>query len=112
MKILWELEGGFVKDIRERMPEPRPAYNTVSTIVRILESKGFVKHETFGKSHKYLPAVSREKYSRFALKKLVKGYFEGSMSQMLSFFAKSENLSAQDLDELIDTLENKKDNRS
>ncbi|HEY0897063.1 MAG TPA: BlaI/MecI/CopY family transcriptional regulator, partial [Sphingobacteriaceae bacterium] len=75
MQVLWDLGSGFVKDVIDRLPDPKPAYNTVSTIVRILETKGFVDHEAFGKSHRYRPVISREQYKSFATEKLLSGYF-------------------------------------
>ena len=77
MQILWDIKGAFVKEVIERFPEPKPAYNTVSTIVRILENKGFVTHESFGKSHKYIPSISKEEYRSFTAEKVVDEYFEG-----------------------------------
>ncbi len=101
MQILWELEKGFVKDIIERMPEPKPAYNTVSTIVRILEQKGFVDHTAYGKTHEYFPVISRKEYTRSFMKNFVRNYFKGSFQEMVSFFAREDNLSVAELDELM-----------
>ncbi|HPJ79270.1 MAG TPA: BlaI/MecI/CopY family transcriptional regulator [Prolixibacteraceae bacterium] len=101
MQILWDLEKGFVKDIVERFPEPKPAYNTVSTIVRILEQKGFVDHTAYGKTHEYFPLVARNDYTRTYLKNFMKNYFSGSFREMVSFFAKEDNLSVAELDELM-----------
>lgn len=107
MQILWLLEKGFVKDIIEKMPEPKPAYNTVSTIVRILETKGFVGHKAYGKTHEYFPLISKEKYTRFYLNNLIKGYFNGSFQNLVSFFAKENKLNAVDLEKLLEELKNK-----
>lgn len=104
MQVLWQLELGFVKDIIEQMPDPKPKYNTVSTFVRILQEKGFVDHETHGKSHKYFPVVSKESYTKSYMKGLVKNYFGGSFKQMVSFFTDDENLSLTDLEQLIKEL--------
>lgn len=101
MQILWELEKGFVKDIIEKMPEPKPAYNTVSTIVRILEQKGFVDHTAYGKTHEYFPLISRKEYTRSYMKNFVRNYFKGSFQEMVSFFAREDNLSVAELDELM-----------
>jgi BlaI family transcriptional regulator, penicillinase repressor len=101
MQVLWKLNKGFVKDIIERLPEPKPAYNTVSTIVRILETKGFVGHTAFGKTHEYHPLVSKPEYTRFYFKNFLKGYFGGSFAGLVSFFAKEENMDIQTLEELI-----------
>jgi BlaI family transcriptional regulator, penicillinase repressor len=108
MQILWHLQKGFVKDIIEHMPNPKPAYNTVSTIVRILETKGFVDHTTYGKTHEYFPIVSKDKYSKFYLNTMLKGYFNGSFQNLVSFFAKDNTLEASDVDALVQQLENLK----
>lgn len=101
MQVLWQLERGFVRDILEQLPEPKPAYNTVSTIVRILETKGFVGHEAFGKSHQYYPLVPKDKYKSDFLKSFMSGYFGGSFEKLVSFFAKDNNLDVQELDQLM-----------
>jgi BlaI family transcriptional regulator, penicillinase repressor len=101
MQILWKLERGFVKDIIEQMPEPKPAYNTVSTIVRILEKKGFVGYTPFGKSHEYFPLVAEDKYKSFFLKNFMSGYFGGSFEKLVSFFAKDNNLDLKEIDQLM-----------
>ncbi|MDX5420289.1 MAG: BlaI/MecI/CopY family transcriptional regulator [Hymenobacteraceae bacterium] len=101
MQILWRLEKGFVKDIIEQMPEPKPAYNTVSTIVRILEKKGFVGYTAFGKSHEYFPVVAEDKYKSFFLKNFMSGYFGGSFEKLVSFFAKDNNLNVKEIDQLM-----------
>ncbi|MBT1712515.1 BlaI/MecI/CopY family transcriptional regulator, partial [Fulvivirgaceae bacterium PWU5] len=85
MQILWTLQKAFVKHIVEAMPEPKPAYNTVSTIVRILETKGFVDHTAYGKTHQYYPLITKEKYTKFYLNNLLKGYFDGSFQNLVSF---------------------------
>ncbi len=112
MQILWQLQKGFVKDIIERMPKPKPAYNTVSTIVRILETKGFVDHTSYGKTHEYFPIVSKDKYSKFYLNNMLKGYFNGSFQNLVSFFAKDNKLDANDVDALVRLIENFKKEKS
>jgi BlaI family transcriptional regulator, penicillinase repressor len=107
MQILWQLEKGFVKDIIERMPEPRPAYNTVSTIVRILETKGFVNHKAYGKTHEYFPVISKERYTKFYLNNLIRGYFNGSFQNLVSFFAKENKLNTHEIEKLLAELKNK-----
>lgn len=111
MQILWSLEKGFVKDIVEQMPEPKPAYNTVSTIVRILEKKGFIGYKAYGKTHEYFPLIPKEKYTRFYLNNMVKGYFDGSVQNLVSFFAKENKLNVQDIDELMKQLEELKNKK-
>lgn len=101
MQILWDLGEGLVKDIRDRFEEPRPARNTVSTVVRILEKKGFVDHKSYGNVHLYFPVVSREEYSRHQLFGLLEGYFDNSFPAMASFFAREKDLSLAEMEELI-----------
>ena len=101
MQILWDIEKGFVKDILEKMSEPKPAYNTVSTIVRILERKGFVSHKAYGKSHEYFPIVSKDEYRTFSIKNLLAGYFHGSVTKLMTFYAKDNNLSAKEVDQIF-----------
>jgi BlaI family penicillinase repressor len=101
MSILWQLGGGFVKDVVEEFPEPKPAYNTVSTIVRILETKGWVTHEAFGRTHKYIPVHSKEQYMKGSLNRMVKNYFGGSFENLVSFFAGGNDMSVEDIDTLF-----------
>jgi len=101
MQVLWKLEKAFVRDIIELLPDPRPAYNTVSTIVRILEKKGFVSHEAFGKSHRYFPLLSREEYTRATMNSFVNNYFSNSFGKMVSFFAREKNLSLKEMEEIM-----------
>jgi BlaI family penicillinase repressor len=101
MQILWNIQSGFVKDILEQLPEPKPAYNTVSTIVRILEKKGFVAHKAFGKTHEYFPAVTRDEYKEVYLKTFMENYFSNSYQEMVSFFARHEDLSISELEEIM-----------
>ncbi len=108
MQILWELKRAFVKDIIERMPKPKPAYNTVSTIVRILQDKGMVEHHAIGKSHRYFPMITKEEYSKFKMEKLMSGYFEGSFSNMVSFFMNKKKVDAAELDAILKLIEEKK----
>ncbi|MEQ1588685.1 MAG: BlaI/MecI/CopY family transcriptional regulator [Cyclobacteriaceae bacterium] len=111
MQVLWNLEKGFVKDIIDQLPEPKPAYNTVSTIVRILEKKGFVGYKAFGKTHEYFPMIGKETYTRFYLNNLVKGYFNGSFQNLVSFFAKENSMEVQDIDQLMKELEHLKNKK-
>ena len=105
MQILWEEKEGFVKDLLPHFPEPRPAYNTVSTIIRILEKKGFVGHRSFGKSHQYHPLISREQYRNERFSTLMKDYFNNSMKQVLSHFGKSGAMNMKEADEIIQLME-------
>lgn len=104
MLILWSIEKGFVKDIIEQIPEPKPAYNTVSTIIRILEKKGFIDHEDYGKVYKYFPLISKNDYTSIYLRSVVNQYFNNSYKQMVSFFAKEEKLSLVELEQIMNEL--------
>jgi predicted transcriptional regulator len=105
MQILWDEEEGFVKDLLQKFPEPKPAYNTVSTIIRILEKKGFVDHRSFGKSHQYYPLVSRDQYRNERFSSLMKNYFNNSMKQVLSHFGKDGSMDMKEADEIISMIE-------
>ncbi len=106
MQILWDLGEGLVKDIRDRFGDPKPARNTVSTVVRILEKKGFVDHKSYGNVYLYYPVVSRDEYSRTQLFGLLESYFDNSFPAMASFFAREKDLSVADLEELMtETME-------
>src|SRR5271154_4065946 len=111
MQILWKLDKGFVKDIIAEMPHPRPAYNTVSTIIRILERKGFVGYKAYGKTHEYFPVVLKEKYSKFYLNNFLKGYFGGSFQNLVSFFAQEGKMDIRDIDLLLQQLEELKNQK-
>ena len=105
MQILWSIGRGVVRDIIDKMPEPKPAYNTVSTIVRILETKGFVDHKAYGKTHEYFPLISKEKYTRFYLNNMIRGYFNGSFQNLVSFFARDNKLDANDIERLLNEVQ-------
>jgi predicted transcriptional regulator len=104
MQILWDLQKAFVKEIIAEMPEPKPAYNTVSTIVRILEQKELVAYKAFGKSHQYYPLITKDAYSEFKMKSLMRGYFSGSLSNMVSFFVEKNELNSKELDALLNLI--------
>ena len=101
MQELWTLEKAFVKEIVDKLPEPKPAYNTVSTIIRILEKKGFVDHYAYGKTHQYFPLVSKTDYTKSYFKNFLSGYFSNSFQEMVSFFAKEDKMSLSELEEII-----------
>jgi BlaI family transcriptional regulator, penicillinase repressor len=105
MQILWAIKKGFVKEIVDKLPNPKPAYNTVSTIVRILEKKGFVSYKAYGKTHEYYPLIGKDKYTKFYLNNLVKSYFDGSFQHLVSFFAAENKMNISDLDKLVKRLE-------
>jgi len=111
MQILWQLNEAIVKDIIDKMLEPKPAYNTVSTVVRVLEGKGFVDHKAYGNSHVYFPLISEADYKKFTFDKMMKNYFDDSYKSLVSFIADEKKLGINELDELtklIDNLKNKK----
>jgi BlaI family transcriptional regulator, penicillinase repressor len=101
MQELWILEKAFVKDIVDQLQEPKPAYNTVSTVIRILEKKGFVDHYAYGKTHQYFPVISKKEYTNSYLRNFLSGYFSNSFQEMVSFFAKEDKMSLSELEELI-----------
>jgi len=101
MQELWLLEKAFVKEIVDKLPEPKPAYNTVSTIIRILEKKGFVDHYAYGKTHQYFPLISKTDYTKSYFKNFLSGYFSNSFQEMVSFFAKEDKMTLSDLEEII-----------
>ena len=111
MQILWQLNEAIVKEIIDRMPDPKPAYNTVSTVVRVLEGKGFIDHKAYGNSHVYFPIISEAEYKKFTFDKMMKNYFDDSYKSLVSFIADEKKLGIKELDELtnlIDHLKNKK----
>ena len=112
MRILWQKEKAFVKEIIKEIDDPKPAYNTVSTIVRILETKGFVDHEEFGKSHRYYPLISKKEYSKFRMNDMVKNYFGNSAKQVVSFFANNKKIDVNEADEIIIMLEELKKDKN
>ena len=107
MILLWEKEAAFVNDLIEAMPEPRPAYNTVSTILRILEKKGFVGHTAYGRSHQYHPLVKKEDYRKGVFKNLFQNYFGASFESLVAYFMKEEDMSLEELEEIIKRIDDK-----
>jgi BlaI family penicillinase repressor len=106
MQILWELGKGFVKELVERYEKPRPAYNTVSTLIRILEQKGFVGHTAYGKTHEYYPLISKDEYRRQSLNNILSNYFSGSFKQLVSFFAREEKMDRKEMEDILNTMKN------
>ena len=100
MQILWKLDRAFVKDIVDDLPEPKPAYNTVSTVIRILEKKGIVSHKAYGKTHEYFALITKNEYRKKYFKSFLKRYFGDSFPDMVSFFADGRDLSLQELEEI------------
>ena len=105
MKILWEIGKGFIKDIRHEFPDPKPPYNSVSTIVRVLVKKEIVGYKAYGTSHEYYPLIKQEEYRKNQLGSLIKNYYNNSFKQVVSFFSESKNLKTEEIDELIQMLE-------
>ena len=105
MQVLWKIHKGFVKDILEHFDEPKPAYNTISTIVRILQEKGFVSHKAYGRTHEYFPVLLKDEYSKGQLKSFVKDYFSSSFEKMVSFFAKEKGITVREMEEIMKIME-------
>ena len=111
MQILWRIEKGFVKDIIDEFPPPPPKYSTVSTIVRILEDKGFVSYKTYGKSHQYYPLTAKEDYAKASLGKLAQNYFGNSFESLVHCLSQQDDLSLNEVEAVIDLLEEVSKNR-
>ncbi len=109
MKILWDLGEGSSLSILEKFPEPKPAYNTVSTIVRILEDKGFVTYRKEGRIHIYVPVVKKNDYSNQSITKLLDGYFQGSFKSMVSFFIKKNDISIEEMEKVMKEINNEEE---
>ena len=107
MFVLWKIEKGYLKDIIDEMPDPKPHSNTVATIIKILIDKGYVSNEVHGRVHCYYPLITKESYSSNSIKSLVDGYFEGSFSEVVSFMVKQKDLNVDDLELLLNQLKNK-----
>ncbi len=105
MRVLWKLKQAFVKEVLAELPDPKPHYNTISTIIRNLEEKGYIRHEAFGKTHRYQPAVTKEDYRKNFMQKTINNYFENSYKNVVSYFAKEEKISVGELKEIIDLIE-------
>ncbi|WP_347053694.1 BlaI/MecI/CopY family transcriptional regulator [Flavobacterium olei] len=111
MMILWKLKKAFVKEIQAEITEDQPHYNTLSTIVRNLEEKGYVGHNAFGNTHQYFPVVAIEDYRKGFMKTAIDNYFGSSYKSMVSFFAKEEKISADELREILSMIENKNEEK-
>jgi BlaI family penicillinase repressor len=112
MRILWDLKEGIVKDILEQMPDPKPAYNTVSTVIRVLESKGFADHKAYGNSYVYFPVVAEKDYKHFAFDKVMHNYFGNSYEHLVSFLVNEKKLDMNELEELTRLAEQLKNKKS
>lgn len=105
LKALWKIGEGAVSDVLESLPNPKPAYNTVATVIKVLEKKEYLSHKTYGKTNVYFPVVTKKAYAQFIMKDTVKGFFNGSVNQLVSFFVKNKDLSVQEMEELKNMLE-------
>ena len=108
MQVFWELNEAFIKEVIPHLPDPKPHYNSVATIVKILEEKGFLGHDTIGNLYQYYPLISKDDYQKHAMKDIVKKYFDDSYPRMLAFFAKEQNLSDKELNEIFDMIKSNK----
>jgi predicted transcriptional regulator len=108
MQVYWELGKAFIKEVIPHLPTPKPHYNSVATIVKILEDKGFLDHEEVGNLYRYFPVVTKEQYQKHAMKDIVRQYFDNSYPRMLAFFAKEQNLSEKELKEIIEMIKTNK----
>lgn len=104
MQILWDRGSGFVNDVLASLPEPKPAYNTVSTVIRILEKKGYIAHKAYGKSHEYYPVIDRDTYTQGFMSSVLDNFFGGSPSRMVSFLSSNKSISIEETDEIIKLL--------
>ena len=105
MQVLWKIEKGFVKDVLKHFDDPKPAYNTVSTIIRILQDKGFVNHKAYGRTHEYYPVVSKDEYSKSHLNSFVNNYFSNSFGKMVSFFAREKEISVKEMEDIMKIMD-------
>ena len=108
MQVIWSVKQGFIKDFLNEMPEPKPHYNSLATMVKILEDKGFLGHEAVGNIYQYFPVISKEEYQKHAMKDIVSQYFDNSYSNMLAFFAKEQKLSEQELNDIVNIIKTNK----
>jgi len=107
MHVLWRLKKAFVKEVVAELPKPKPHYNTVSTVIRKMEDKGFIDHEAFGNTHRYSPSITKEDYRKKYFSTAINNYFENSYKNVVSFFAKEEKISVEELQEIIKIIERK-----
>jgi BlaI family penicillinase repressor len=108
MQAIWALERAVIKEIIQELPEPKPHYNSVATMVKILEEKGFLSHETIGNIYQYYPVISKEAYQKHAMKDIVSQYFDNSYPRMLAFFAKEEKITEAELDDIVTLIKSNK----
>lgn len=111
MQILWRIKKGFIKDLLEKFDEPRPAYSTVSTIIRILIEKGFVDYRAYGRTHQYFPVISKDDYRKSRVGSLVRNYFSNSYQKMVSFFAREDSLTIKEMEEIMEMMKREEDDK-
>ena len=109
MQVFWTIEKAFIKEVIPELPDPKPHYNSVATMVKILEDKGFLAHEVIGNIYRYFPIISKEEYQKHAMKDIVSQYFDNSYPNMLAFFAKEQKMSDQELNDIMRIIKAKKD---
>jgi len=100
LKVLWDIKDGAVSDVLDKLRDPKPAYNTVATVIKVLEKKGYVTHRTYGKTNVYTALVSRQDYTKNMMKSTISGLFNGSLNQMMSYFVKNKDISINEMEEL------------
>jgi BlaI family penicillinase repressor len=105
LKAIWSIGNGAVADVLEELPEPKPAYNTVATVIKVLERKGYVSHKTYGKTHVYYALITRKDYANHIIREAFTGFFNGSLNQMVSPFIRNREISVAQLEELKNMLE-------
>jgi BlaI family transcriptional regulator, penicillinase repressor len=109
MQIIWKLKTCFVKDIIDAMPdEPKPPYNTISSVVRLLENKGFVSYKAYGKTHEYFPVITKAEYRKESFKKILSGYFDNSAESLFSFMLKEDQLSGEEINKIKQIIDKNK----
>ncbi len=106
MQILWRLKKAFIKEILEKFDEPRPAYSTVSTIIRILQDKGFVNYRAYGRTYQYFAVISKDDYRKVQMSSYVRNYFSNSYQKMVSFFAREDSITVKDMEEIMEMMKN------
>ena len=105
LKVIWEIGEGAISDVLHQLPEPKPAYTTVATVIKVLERKGYLSHKTFGKTNVYFPVISKKEYTRSVLKSTVTGLFNGSVNQLVSHFVKDKDVDLSELEAIKNMLE-------
>jgi len=111
MQILWKLRKAFIKEILKKFDDPKPAYSTVSTIIRILYDKGFVNYRAYGRTYQYFPVISKDDYRKARLSSFVKDYFSNSYQKMVSFFAREDSITLEEMEEIMEVVRKEEDEK-